>query len=114
PEDIEQPLQTSTLHDLHGQWPQAESVDDFRRNLAAVRARIAAACERVGRDPLGVRLLPVSKTKPEASLRLAYAAGCRMFGENKPQEAHRKWGAMQDLGDLQWSVIGHLQTNKVK
>ena len=105
---------TSTRHDQHGQWPQAESVDDFRHNLAIVHARIAAACQRAGRDPASVRLLPVSKTKPEAVLRLAYAAGCRMLGENKPQEAHRKWEAMADLGDLRWSVIGHLQTNKAK
>ncbi|MEG1325996.1 MAG: YggS family pyridoxal phosphate-dependent enzyme [Janthinobacterium sp.] len=108
------PLLTPTMHERHGRWPQAVSVDDFRRNLAAVHARMAAACQRVGRDPAGVRLLPVSKTKPEASLRLAYAAGCRMLGENKPQEADRKWEAMADLADLQWSVIGHLQTNKAK
>jgi len=105
---------TSTRHDQHGRWPQAESVDDFRHNLAIVQARIAAACQRVERDPAAVRLLPVSKTKPESSLRLAYAAGCRMLGENKPQEAYGKWEAMQDLPDLQWSVIGHLQTNKAK
>ena len=105
---------TSTRHDQHGRWPQAESVDDFRHNLAAVQARIVAACQRVGRDPDSVRLLPVSKTKPEATLRLAYAAGCRMLGENKPQEAYRKWEAMADLADLRWSVIGHLQSNKAK
>ncbi len=105
---------TATRHDQHGRWPQAASVEDFRHNLAAVQARIAAACSRVGRDPGGVRLLPVSKTKPEATLRLAYAAGCRMLGENKPQEAHRKWEAMADLTDLRWSVIGHLQTNKAR
>lgn len=108
------PLETSTLHDQHGRWPQAESVEDFRHNLTAVHSRIAAACERVGRDPTSVRLLPVSKTKPEASIRLAYAAGCREFGENKPQEAYRKWEAITDLPDLRWSVIGHLQTNKAK
>ncbi|HET7267792.1 MAG TPA: YggS family pyridoxal phosphate-dependent enzyme [Oleiagrimonas sp.] len=89
-------------------------MEDFRRNLAAVHARIDDACQRVGRDLAGVRLLPVSKTKPEANLRLAYAAGCRMLGENKPQEACRKWEAMKDLVDLRWSVIGHLQTNKAK
>ncbi|MFC3217314.1 alanine racemase [Comamonas sp. JC664] len=77
-----------TRHDQHGRWPQAESVEDFRHNLAIVQAHIAAACQRVGRDPAAVRLLPVSKTKPESSLRLAYAAGCRMLGENKPQEAY--------------------------
>lgn len=107
-------LETTTLHDQHGQWPQAESVEAFRQNIAAVEARIAAACLRVGRNPSTVRLLPVSKTKGEETLRLAYAAGCRMLGENKPQEAYQKWHAMADLPELHWSVIGHLQTNKAK
>ncbi|MNY86348.1 hypothetical protein D3C78_25520 [compost metagenome] len=98
----------------HGHYPEATTVEDLQRNLAAVRARIDAACRRCDRDPATVRLLPVSKTKPEESLRLAYAAGCRLLGENKVQEAHQKWEALQDLDDLQWSVIGHLQTNKAK
>ncbi len=79
-----------------------------------MQERIAAACQRAGRDPASVRLLPVSKTKPQASLRLAYAAGCRLLGENKVQEAFGKWESMQDLADLRWSVIGHLQTNKAR
>jgi len=79
-----------------------------------VRTRIKAAAARVGRDSAEVRLLPVSKTKDEAAIRLAYEAGCRLLGENKPQEAYGKWEAMQDLGDLHWSLIGHLQTNKAK
>ncbi len=95
-------------------YPTAHSVDEFQRRLAAVRQRIATACARVGRDPAGVRLLPVSKTVPEQRIRLAYAAGCRELGENKVQEAQRKAEAMADLADLRWSVIGHLQTNKAK
>lgn len=59
-------------------------------------------------------MLPVSKTIDAARIRLAYAAGCRQLGENKVQEAHRKWEELADLTDLQWSVIGHLQTNKAK
>ena len=105
---------TQTAHDQHGQYPQATTVDDFRHNLAAVHARIEAACQRVGRGPATVRLLPVSKTKGEDAIRAAYAAGCRFLGENKVQEAYGKWQAMQDLTDLKWSVIGHLQTNKAK
>ena len=108
------PPATPTGHDKPCRYPEATTAEDFRRNLAQVQARIDAACRRVGRDPATVRLLPVSKTHPEARLRLAHAAGCRMLGENKVQEAHVKWQAMQDLGDLQWSVIGHLQTNKAK
>lgn len=95
-------------------YPRAGTIDDFRRNLAAIRARIDAACRRAGRDPDQVRLLPVSKTIDEARIRLCYAAGCRQLGENKVQEAHRKWQALADLADLRWSVIGHLQTNKAR
>ncbi|XOB93147.1 YggS family pyridoxal phosphate-dependent enzyme [Pseudomonadota bacterium 24LQ007] len=108
------PSDTQTHHDQHGRYPEALSVEDFRRNLMMVQARIDAACHRADRDPAAVRLLPVSKTKPEASLRMAHAAGCQMLGENKVQEAYRKWESMQDLTDLDWSVIGHLQTNKAK
>ncbi len=92
--------------------PTALTADDLRRNLAAVHARIAAACRRAGRDPASVRLLPVSKTVDEARVRLAHAAGCRIVGENKVQEAHAKCLATADLADLRWSLIGHLQTNK--
>ncbi len=92
----------------------AETAEDFRENLAAVQMRIDAACARCGRDPAEVRLLPVSKTVPEARLRAAYAAGCRFLGENKVQEAREKAEAMADLADLKWSVIGHLQSNKAK
>ncbi len=105
---------TATRHDQHGRYPQAATLQDFERHLAAVQARIDAACARVGRDPASVRLLPVSKTQPGASVRLAHAAGCRLLGENKPQEAYGKWQATQDLPDLRWSVIGHLQTNKAR
>ena len=103
---------TPTRHDQHGRYPQALTADDIRHNLIDVQARIDAACRRASRQPTEVRLLPVSKTKPESVLRLAYDAGCRMLGENKVQEAHGKWEAMRDLADLRWSVIGHLQTNK--
>lgn len=95
-------------------YTTANTIDEFRRHLADVHARIVAACARVGRDPASVRLLPVSKTVPEARIRNAYAAGCHTLGENKVQEAHRKWQALSDLPDLRWAVIGHLQTNKAK
>ncbi|WP_197524042.1 MULTISPECIES: YggS family pyridoxal phosphate-dependent enzyme [unclassified Cupriavidus] len=108
------PFPTPTRHEHHGLYPHARTVDDFRRNLAEVRARIAAAARRAGRDPAEVRLLPVSKTVDEARIRLSYAAGCRMLGENKVQEASRKQAALADLPGLRWSVIGHLQSNKAK
>jgi len=105
---------TQPRHDMHNRWPRAESVDDFRNNLKAVRQRIQEACQRSGRSADGVRLLPVSKTMDEAHIRLACQAGCDFLGENKVQEAWHKSQAMSDLVDLKWSVIGHLQTNKAK
>lgn len=85
----------------------------FAANLAAVRARIAAACRHAGRDPDTVRLLPVTKTVPAHILRHAVAAGITDFGENKLQEARDKQALLSDL-PIRWSIIGHLQTNKVK
>ncbi len=93
-------------------FQQAASVDEFRQNVETIEARIEAARLRSPHGQL-VRLLPVSKTVPEERLRLAVQAGCHRLGENKVQEAHRKWQAMADL-DVEWVVIGHLQTNKAK
>ena len=114
PFDTVSSFTTRTGHDQHGRYPQALTLVDFQHNLAVVQARMAAACQRAGRDAASVRLLPVSKTQPSDRLRLAHAAGCRMLGENNVQEAWGKWEALQDLSDLRWSVIGHLQTNKAK
>lgn len=85
----------------------------FAHNLALVQDRIAAACARAGRAPGEVRLLPVTKTVSAPVLRHAFAAGIRDFGENKLQEARDKQAALADL-PIRWSIIGHLQTNKVK
>ncbi len=82
--------------------------------LAAVRARIAEATTRAGRPEGSVRLLAVSKTKSEALIREAYAAGQRDFGENYAQELATKAMALADLKDLRWHMIGPLQRNKAK
>jgi PLP dependent protein len=62
--------------------------------------------------PSNVTLVAVSKTKPIADLMEAYNAGQRIFGENKIQEMTEKWEQMPK--DIQWHMIGHVQTNKVK
>jgi pyridoxal phosphate enzyme (YggS family) len=100
-------------HSGHSQDPSAQTLEDLAGNLAAVRARIAAAAERVGRRPEKVRLLPVSKTVVEQRIRLAVQAGCCELGENKVQEARRKHHNLADL-DIAWSIIGHLQSNKAR
>lgn len=82
--------------------------------LADVRGRIARAAAAAGRDPSGVRLVAVSKTKPAEAIREAYAAGQRAFGENYAQELASKAEALADLPELEWHFIGHLQTNKAR
>ncbi|WP_077402728.1 YggS family pyridoxal phosphate-dependent enzyme [Cellulophaga omnivescoria] len=62
--------------------------------------------------PETVTLVAVSKTKPVSDLEEAYAAGQRIFGENKIQEMTQKWEVLPK--DIQWHMIGHVQTNKVK
>lgn len=94
-------------------YPKATSPEELQQNFAAIETRIAAACRAAGRPRDSVRLLPVSKTVPEAVLRWAHALGYRQFGENKVQEALAKSEALADL-DAHWAIIGHLQTNKIK
>lgn len=79
-------------------------------NLESVRARIASACARAGRAPGSVRLLAVSKTHGPEAVREAAAAGQRLFGENRVQEAAAK--IPECPGQLEWHLIGHLQGNK--
>ena len=62
--------------------------------------------------PPSVKLVAVSKTKPASSIEEAYAAGQRIFGENRVQEMEEKYGLLPK--DIEWHLIGHLQSNKVK
>lgn len=84
---------------------------DVAANLEAVRARIAAAAQRVGRDPATVRLIAVAKTKSAALVRAAIAAGVTDIGENYVQEAAAKRVEV-GAGAVRWHLIGHLQRNK--
>ena len=81
-------------------------------NVARVRERITSAAGRAGRDPKEITLMGVSKTFPVERIREAYAAGLRMFGENRVQEFADKAGSLHDLADVEWHLIGHLQSNK--
>ncbi len=81
-------------------------------NVARVRERIAAAARRAGRHPDEIILMGVSKTFSVERIREAYAAGLRVFGENRVQEFVEKAGALSDLTDAEWHLIGHLQSNK--
>ncbi|HEX3179791.1 MAG TPA: YggS family pyridoxal phosphate-dependent enzyme [Beijerinckiaceae bacterium] len=84
-------------------------------NLRDVRALIVRAARDFGRDPADVRLLCVTKTVPPERIRPVIAAGERIFGENRVQEAHAKWPALKaEHPDLELHLIGPLQTNKAR
>jgi pyridoxal phosphate enzyme (YggS family) len=86
----------------------------IREALASVRAGVEAAARRVGRDPASVCLIAVSKTHSVEMILEAYEAGQRHFGENYAQELRDKMAALADRTEIQWHVIGPLQSNKVK
>jgi len=90
------------------------AVGELKERLDAVRARIERAACRVGRDPGAVTLVAASKTVPVERLVEAVACGCRIFGENRVQEALAKIEAMRSEAGIEWHLIGPLQPNKVK
>ncbi len=93
--------------------PAIRQTGSVAANLAGVKARIRAAAERAGRKDTDVRLVLVTKTIEPERVREAIAAGQHDLGENKVQEGRRKSEALAGEA-LRWSMIGHLQSNKVK
>ena len=81
-------------------------------NVTEIRERIAAAARRGGRNVDDVVLMGVSKTFPTDAVRESYAAGIRVFGENRVQEFAEKFAGLAHLPDAEWHLIGHLQSNK--
>jgi pyridoxal phosphate enzyme (YggS family) len=86
--------------------------DQIRANIARVRERMAAACERSGREPDSVRLLLATKTVEPERIRVAIEAGEKLVAENRVQEVRPKFEALEDL-EYERHFIGHLQSNKV-
>ncbi|CAN5681112.1 YggS family pyridoxal phosphate-dependent enzyme [soil metagenome] len=89
------------------------ALEHIAENLQTVRARLAAAAGRAGRDPGTITLIAVSKTFRADHVRAAWAAGQRDFGENKVQEALQKIAETTDI-PVRWHLIGHLQSNKAR
>jgi len=81
-------------------------------NIAAIRERMETAARRAGRSSGEIALMGVTKTHPPERIREAYAAGLRLFGENRVQEFAGKASALANLSGANWHMIGHLQTNK--
>jgi pyridoxal phosphate enzyme (YggS family) len=86
----------------------------IKERLTIVQARIGAAAYTAGRDASSIRLVLAGKTQPSEAIRAAWEAGARDFGENYVQEAIAKRAELEDLTEVRWHLIGHLQTNKAK
>lgn len=82
------------------------------QNIIEIQNEIKDVCAKVGRDPSGVTLIAVSKTKPYTDIEEAMKSGCLDYGENKVQELDQKYDLLSK--DINWHMIGHLQRNKVK
>lgn len=91
----------------------AEALQHIANNVAAIRQRIADAAHRSGRNAADVRLVAVTKYVGAAEVEALLAAGCRDFGESRPQELWDK-AARFSGQPLRWHMIGHLQRNKAK
>ncbi|HEY0934804.1 MAG TPA: YggS family pyridoxal phosphate-dependent enzyme [Trebonia sp.] len=92
--------------------------EQLTRNLAAVRARVDAACAAAGRDAAGLTLIAVTKTYPASDVLHLAGLGLTDFGENRDQEAAPKAAevaaAPDRAGPVTWHFIGQLQTNKAR
>jgi len=92
----------------------SELISVISQRLNQVNEAINVACARVRRNPNEVTLVTVSKRQPVELIRAAYACGLRCFGENYAEEAVAKMDALADLKDIQWEMVGHIQSRKAK
>ena len=83
----------------------------IKENLESVNARIAAAAEKSGRSKSDIKLIAVTKTHPAEMINEAVKCGITDIGENKPQEVRDKFDSVLPVN---WHLIGHLQSNKIK
>lgn len=87
-------------------------MSQYEKAWQAARRRVDEAVARAGRPAGSVRMLAVAKTFPAEAVRAVHALGQRAFGENYVQEAEGKHDALRDLADVEWHLIGPLQSNK--
>lgn len=87
-------------------------MSQYEKAWQAARRRVDEAVTRAGRPAGSVRMLAVAKTFPAEAVRAVHALGQRAFGENYVQEAQAKRDALRDLVDVEWHLIGPLQSNK--
>lgn len=95
-------------------FPSPEFVSVIRDRIQLIRSRIEAACQRSDRNPKSVQLLAVSKRQPIEAIIAAYQCGLRDFAENYAEEAVEKMADLSTYPDINWEMIGHIQSRKAK
>lgn len=96
-------------------WVMMCDMNQVAENITAIKKKIEKAAHACGRDPATINLVAVSKMQPEERVDAALAAGQRLFGENRVQEAQERWmKRKKDFYGLKLHLVGPLQTNKVK
>lgn len=96
-----------SLKNAHGSYSIAQTIQ-------SIQEKIRQAALRVGRDPSSIRLVAATKTVSPVNVEEAYAAGVRIFGENRLQEAQEKIGILGQREGLAWHFIGRMQRRKIK
>jgi len=89
-------------------------VNIIEQNIQFVQKQIAGSAQDSGRSPDSVTLIPITKTFSREIISQAIAAGLKRFGENRIQEAEPKILSLRHLSDIEWHMVGHLQSNKAK
>lgn len=89
-------------------------VDRIISNLNDIQSRIKRAADKSGRAAADVRLVGVTKLYPLETIQAGIQAGVRLFGENYPEQAVDKVQALQDVPNIQWHMIGHIQSRKAE
>ena len=92
----------------------AKELQRLQQNFQQVKLRVAEAAKRSGREMSDVKILAVTKLKSVETIRTAYMAGMRTFGENYVEETLPKMEVLSDLTDIRWDMIGHVQSRKAK
>jgi pyridoxal phosphate enzyme (YggS family) len=87
-------------------------VETIENNLKIINEKIKKAALKANRNPEEIKLVAVTKTATMEQIKEAISAGVRIIGENKVQEAKEKYQIL--TADIEWHLVGHLQTNKVK
>lgn len=89
-------------------------LSDICKRLEEIEIAIEQACQRSNRASSEIFILPISKKQPLEIIKAAYGCGIRTFGESYVQEAQQKIEALSDYADIQWEMVGHIQSNKAK